>query len=513
MKWNDYDFVLSADAQFNGSSQDYIPNLAAYAHADLKTEYQTVVSKELGRVLRTNRDHESVDQSACAHIRGNDDRLSFPAEFFQCMLQKPQHYVDFRGRVDDVINVVRNQHVAINDIFDHAFFAYAKRGAPPQKTIHEDVDRRLHADAELKGILKGYLTQMPQRAIFLIDVESSPASFQWLEPVYQTIKWHLTNLGLDHIASVSGKGYHFLSQIPLYNSGYGLHDGRGHLNYAMLNLMARGGIVQPETMDKLVSIRWGSRKKAPAAILAQRAYQGMCRLQQWLMVNIVDDIRKQLWQAKMAPWVNFTDNQDETVILDLTGMLRYVEMGVFGSVGSLYSKARHPFKVRLVRSRNGHEYFGNRLDSMFHTRSDLGAAKMHLVHAGGRIPDGSRGIETMLRAYDSSRLKRELHVPCDRYLSADRIRNIFHSNYRTLWRRCPQILHHVQNAQPNFLNPKCLEWIYQQMSASRFSVHDMMTITKSVYCDPAKHVDIDSKYSKDEWARWPMLLLGERFKG
>lgn len=516
MRWNAYDFVLSADAQFNGASADYVPDLHAYSCADLASEYQTIVSPELRRLLpQAGRSFESADQNTCVRVRSIDDRISFPAEFFQCHLQRPGHYVDFRGRHVDVMNAVRSHHREANDVLDAAFRTYYEKGIHIDSTIYAEVDRRFGwADDELRGILKGYLTQKPRRAIFMIDVESSPASFPWLEPVYQTIRWHLSNLGLDHAISVSGKGYHFLSQIPLHTGDYGLPDGEGRrLNYAMLNVMARGGRVHPETIDRMVTTRWGSRKVAPTPLLSQRAYQGMWKLVQWLAVNIVDDVRGWLAKNRMAPWVNFTDSEDDTVILDLTSMLRQAEMAVFGSVGSLYNKSRTPPRVRLLRSRNGHEYFGNDLNWMMHTRTDLGAAKMHFVHAGGRIPDGTRGIENMVRAYDSSRIKRDLHDPCDRPLDPAWLYEIYRSNYRALWRRCPQVLHDVEKAQPNFLNPKALKWVYGQMARSRFSVRDMMALTKAVYCDPMKRVDIDPKYSKDEWARWPMLLMGEWFKG
>lgn len=514
MKWNSYDFVLSADAQWNGATADYVPDIRAYRHCDLKSEYQTIVSPELHRLLpRKGRNFESADQETVCRVRAIDHRIGFPAEFFQCMLQKPQHYVDFKGRLPLVMQLVRDNFEAINGIFDTAFREYYAHGYNPDDTIGREVNRVFgRYDEELRGILRGYFTQKPQRAIFLIDVESTPASLSWLEPVYQTIKAVLTNWGLDHIAVLTGKGYHFVSQVPLY-AATGIHDGRAHLNYAMLNLMARGGPVKPETVDKLVTVRWGSRKMAPTPLLSQRAYQGMWKLQQFLCVNMADEIRRALSRARMAPWVNYTDSEDETVILDITSMLRQVEMGVFGSVGSLYNKQRTPPKVRIVRSRNGHEYFHNDLSWMLATRSDLGAVKLHLIHSGGRIPDGSRGIENIIRSYDNSRIKRELHDPCDKPLDPRWIAEIFQSNYKIIWRRCPQILHDIQHAQPRFLNPKHLKWVYQQLASRNFSIHDMMTITKAVYCDPVKKVDIDPKYSLDEWCRWPELLTGEWFKG
>lgn len=515
MRWNSYDFVLSTDIQFNGASFDYCPDIEAYKHADIKTEYQTIVSPELSRVYsRAARSYESADQSICAHVRAIDHQLPFPAEFFQCLLQKPSHYVDFKGRVGEIMDIVRRNHTVINGIFHKAFAEFYGWGAQIDKTIYSEVDTCFRfLDDELRSILKGYLTQKPQRSIFMLDIESSPASFDWLEPVYQTLKWHLRNYGLDFIASVSGKGYHFISQIPLYTGDYGYDDGKGHLNYAMINLMAVGGAIRPETVDHLVSVRWGSRKLAPTPLLSQRAYQGMIKLQQFFAVNTADEIRRSLSSKSMAPWVNFTDSENDTVILDLTSMLRQSEMAVFGSVGSLYNKSRYPYKVRLIRSRNGHEYFNNDLSWMHHTRNDLGAAKMHLVHSGGRIPDGTRGIENMLQAYSKSRIKRELHDPCDRDINSDRIRDFINSNYREIWRRCPSILHDIEKAQPNFLSPQSLKWVYEQMANKGFSILDMMTLSKAVYCDPVKRVDIDPKYSKDEWCRWPAVLMGEWFKG
>lgn len=514
MRWNDYDFVLSADAQWNGGPDDYVPDLEAYARADLATEYQTALSPELWKVMRTDRHFQSIDHPTAVRIRAEDHRLGVPVEFFQCQLQKPQHYVDYRGRLAEFMDLVRRSHAEVNDVLDAAFREYFRAGIHPLSTIPAEVGRRFaHVDAEMRGILAGYLTQMPRRAIFLIDLESDPASWDWIEPVYKTIRWHLRNFGLDHIAVATGKGYHFVSQVPLYREGYGLpHAGRT-TNYAMLNVMARGGRIHPETVDKCVSVRWKSRKFAPVPLLSQRAFQGMWRLAHFLLVNIVDDIRAWLWKAGRNPWVNWSDTYPETIVLDLTYMLRQAEMAVFGSVGSIYNKSPWPPKVRIVRARNDHEYFGDDIGWMLHTRSDLGAAKQHLIHAGGRIPDGTRGIENLIRAYDGSRIKRECHDPCDQPISPDRIAWLIRSNYADVRRRCPEIRNDLERAQPNFLTPAALDWVYRRMAARGYSIHEMMTLTKAVYCDPVKRVDIDPKYSKDEWARWPILLQGERFKG
>lgn len=515
MKWNNYDFVLSADAQFNGSDIDYVPDLKVYAHSNLKSAYQSIVAKDIARLLHSSgRKYESASEETVRYVRSVDDCLHYPAEFYQSHLQKPNYYINYMGRDVEFMQHIRANNHIINHIYDEAFKTYYSSGVYIDKTIHNEVDKHFgNLDDQMKNIIKAYLTQKPLRSIFLIDVESAPASYNLLEPVYQTIKWHLCNFGIEHIISVSGKGYHFITQIPLYKKAYGLNDGKNDINYGMLNLMAIGGAIQAETMDKLVSTRWKSRKGYPTPLLAQRAYQGMWKLQQFFAVNIIDDIRKQLSKAGMKPWVNFTDSEKETVIIDLTGMLRQVDMGVFGSVGSIYSKSTQIPIVRIIRSRSGKEYFNNDLNWMLYTRSNLGAVKHHLVHSGGRISDGTKGIEKLIQAYNNSKIKYHLHQPCDRIMSAKKIRHIFESNYSDIRRRCPKILNDIAKAQPNFLNPKALNYVYRQMSKSNYSIFDMMVLTKSVYSDPTKKLDMDAKYSKDEWSRWPELLLGEWFKG
>lgn len=522
MNWNQMDFVLSADAQFNGSTVEHVHNVDHYMSLEprLASQYQVVVSQELERLLPGGRKHESLGPiEMIGYVRNNDETvLGYPAEFYQSQLQKPCYRVDFKQRHTDLMGLVGNGAAEINAIYDHAFSSLYAHGTG----LDESIDRGVyHAfpglDHEMAGILAGYLKQKPVRTILLIDMEAVNHDdgnaifrdagwyFRWLETPYRALVSALEGFGIPYLTVVTGKGYHLAVSVPLVSP-------RGGMSPAMLELMAIGGILQEETLQQLVLTEWESRKTDPVPPLSQRAYQGANKLLQFLVVNLIDRIRAELSHVGMPPLVGFTDNNPFQISIDLTGGLRQVEMGCFGSVGSVYNKRRDHFVVRVPRARSGHDFFGGDIDRMLATRGNPELAKSHLIATGGAIPDGEDGILRLIAAYKKSRIKRELHDACERALDFDTARELIRTNYGWVRREFPEINGILDQAQPLFLNPSALEFVYGVLGR-KLSVFDMMQVTYAVYHDTVKKLDIEPKYSKAEWCRWPVLLLGEHYKG
>lgn len=523
MGWNEQDFVLSADAQFNGCRKEWIRNLEEYVAEfdDFASQYQVVLSPELHRIISTFRRHEPMDSKwEIATIRHFDEHIvGYPMEFYQSQLQKPFFYIDFRGRIQEFSQIVRSSAAQLNALFDRVFQdLYSEPGADIDRLIEQHARSYFHGlDSEMLGILIGYLRQKPRRMVLLFDIEAvNPDSghilkqprwyFDWLEAPYQEIKNSLMNFGIEPLTVCSGKGYHILSVVPL-------GDGRGGYSSAMLRLMAIGGIIQGETLDKMCTTRYGSTRINPCPILTQRAYQGVNKLLQFVTVNVMDNIRHRLSAMGMPPWVSITDNYPQQISIDLTGGTRQVEMGCFGSVASVYNKRWDNLIIRIPRARGREEFFNNDIGWMLETRGDMAAAKPHLIHTGGWIPENNDGINRLIEAYEHSRIKKELHDPCEQLLDPDVISGLIQYNYGDVRTRIPSINEHLDNAQPAFLTPSNLDFVYHEMATAGYSIDDMRHLTYAVYCDNVKHVEIDPKYSKAEWCRWPILLMGELFKG
>lgn len=523
MGWNEQDFVLSADAQFNGSGREWLKNLEDYvAEFDhFTSQYQVVVSPELHRIISTLRHHEPLDSKwDLVAIRHFDEQIvGYPMEFYQSQLQKPAFHVDYRGRIEDFSHLIRSSVVQVNSLFDAVFSEWYQ----DPTTDFDDLIANLlptyfpHLDPEMFGIVLGYFRQKPKRMIMLFDIEAvnpDPGHilthprwyFEWLEAPYQVLKSTLLAYGIAPLTVCSGKGYHLIAAVPLY-------DQSGSYSEAMLRLMAIGGIIQGETLDKLCTTHYGSTRVNPCAILTQRAYQGLNKLLQFLTVNAMDDIRKLLSAKGLPPWVSITDNYPQQISIDLTGGTRQVEMGCFGSVASVYNKRWDNLIIRIPRGRGDQEFFNNDIGWMLATRGDMTAAKPHLIHTGGWIPETTEGLKRLISAYEGSKIKRELHDQCETLLAPEVISGLINYNYGSVRSRVPALNDHLDNAQPAFLTPANLDFIYHQMADAGYSIDDMRHLTYAVYCDQVKGVEIDPKYSKAEWCRWPILLMGEWYKG
>lgn len=520
MGWNTEDFVLTADAQFNGLTRriydlkDYINNFDSF-----DSQYQVVVSPELSRILPTRRRHEPIDTKwDIAQIRYYDQKLiGYPIEFYQSMIQKPHYHVDYKDRYPEFARIVRSHPEKINSIFNKAFFDLHNRGIDIDQAIDKAlIDEFSWLDYEMAAILAGYLKQKPRRSVFLYDIEAvAPDSndilnnplafFQWMESPYRIIMQTLMNYGIEPMSVCSGKGYHIIFSVPLFNR-------HGSYSSAMLNLMSIGGLVQAETIDKMVTTHPEQGKTVPCPILTQRAYQGINKLMQFLTVNLLPLIREDLSARGFDPYIGITDNYTNQISIDLTGYTRQAEMGCFGSIGSVYNKKWDPLIIRIPRARGVHEYFKNDLSWMLHTRGNMSAAKDHLIHAGGWMPAAQAGVNNLIQAYNASRIKRELHEACEGLLNPALISELIDSNYSMFRGTLPHLSLHIDNAQPDFLTPGVLDHIYHEMYNAGFSIDDMRHLTYAVYCDSFKNIDIEPAYSKAEWCRWPLLLMGELFR-
>lgn len=523
MDWNESEQVLSADSQFNGGPH-HVRNLDEYrwAFGRYDSEFQVVVSPNLPHLMETWRNYESVNfADRCAAVRAYGQGVcGKPVEFYQSHMQRAEWGIDYKFRRDEFAHHIRTHHREINEIYRDAF-----RWRPWGESIDAFVDDRAerafgHLDNEMRSIIKAYLKQKPVRALLFFDIESvdkdnpkhifrDPAGyFRWMEPSLKTIQGFLEGHGVRTAVNVTGKGYHVFASIPLYSGG--------RQTDAMMMLMQAGGYLQPETLDRLVTITVGEKHNQPTPALTQLAYQGCFRLAQYVVANTIDTIRRELARRGMTPHVGITDNSPHQISLDLTSGLRQVNMSCFGSPGSVYNKDCPYWIIRIPRSRDGEEFFGDDIAEMIRTRSDPDAALAHLVTRGCTIPESTHGMEKLIGGYNNSRMKRDLWDPLDAPFDPVFISELINTNYGQYRGRAPRINDlldfHSGRGHP-FLNPSDLDHVYHHMRDRGISMWEMVHLTLAVYHDRCKSLDIHRFYSKAEWAKWAPILFTESFKG
>lgn len=528
MAWNCEPPVLSADAQFNGAPADSISNMDHFVSQfnQYESGYQVGYSIDFPHLLtslgfQSDRKFESLPQSTFISLRLFGERIvGKPTEFYRSMISKPNYFMDFKGRDGEFMQIIRSNWQAINAIYHKAFVDAQNSDIDLDYTIDAEADQHFHwLDFQMKSIVKGYLKQKPRSQILFLDDEvvnekgkkdilNKPYGyFQWLEPVRYVTAKRFGSYGMNFLEMVSGKGYHFLTRIPLHSN----HQ-RGGINSAMLRLMAIGGPLQAETIDKLVSVRFGSRKPYPTPLLTQRAYQGAKKIEKFLQVTMTPEIKSNLSSHGHDAFVNYSDTGDKLISLDLTSMLRQVDMAVFGSAASVYGKVWKPDIVRLPRSHSlcNWDYFNGDIGKMLHTRGNRDAAWHHLRESYCRIPDGSVGLHNVINDYNSSSLKEFDDYLMDWIIDTGYTRYLQESNYELFRKKCPQICNDIFN-NDRMKNPKSLQYVYREMRNSGFDPRDMLAMTYAIYTDPCRNVfaseDWDQKYSKAEWAKWPAILL------
>ncbi len=527
--WNTLEPVLSCIHQNCGGREDDIHSLEEYlalAENQLSV-YQVAYAKKRWR--HGAKHHESFNTQDYNRLIYFHTKAAFdyhyPMEMYQVLYQKPEYYVDFKGRNPEFEQHIINNLNWINTTLYPKAFETRDQGGNFDDTIDFMVSRRFSwIDEEMQGILQGYLKQKPLRVLFLIDIEpvndENPGHifadpkyyFTWLEPAYENITKALENLGIEYISVVSGKGYHIITSIPLWENG--------EYNSAMLNLMEIGGILQEETVAKMVHTYYGSRKSFPVPLLSEKAHQGVYKLMQYLLVNLADGIKEKMKQWGLPPLLSFCDDESFLVSLDMTAMLNPIDRRDFGIAGQIYGKTHDYRIVRIMREQSGYDFFGKGfarldevLDRMFATRSDLDMAKEHIIQTGARIPDASSsGFNRLIAQYLKSKIK-IFHDQVEHPIDDQEVQHFIRSNYETVRQFCPNVIEFLDYYDSViFLNPKTLNSFYQELEASGFDISDQLHLTYALYHDSNKNVDIPDKYCRALWAKWPVLLKGYQYR-
>ncbi len=308
----------------------------------------------------------------------------------------------------------------------------------------------------------------PIRSIFVLDVEyynkheqgniiiHQKERFLDLEPTYKVIKDKLNEYGIKHITVMTGKGYHFISQVP-------------HTSPIMEQIIKIGSSIESSLRDKQRQGRF-LRRERPVPPNVELIFKGNNRLQQFFFCQVINEIRR-----KSNIRIEISDCSEEGIALDNTILTRQVDMSCFGSLGSLYLKtllawdkigghivSNTPIPVRILRSINDIEILS--LEDAILIRNDYDLALKHLASIEGFIPDGTNGLEKLIADYWDSALYNNVHKMMDsEEHDPPESWNMSYRNYDGICAKYPSIVQLLRNPNPSLLSPDELNYFINEL--------------------------------------------------
>ena len=251
-----------------------------------------------------------------------------------------------------------------------------------------------------------YGRMWPSRVLFNLDIEyHTPYKnagdddinlFNRIEPGRKIIEDELLRFGIPHTCIMTGRGYHFVTQVmgasplmeDLVKVGWKLEEG------------VRGKADSNEMLDKV-----GFRMPHTA----ESAYKAITRLQQYFFTRVIRRIR-----GATHTRVEISDRGSDCIVLDNTSQLRTTHTGNVAVVASPYEKFYESggrVMARINRSHNSREWI--LICDAHKRRRYIDSTLDFYNHCVGYIPEGSEGIWNLLKEYGQSGLFKHLHNPMD----------------------------------------------------------------------------------------------------
>ena len=365
----------------------------------------------------------------------------------------------------------------------------------------------------------GEANPLPKRVLFYFDIEyynnidttvvllDQAAVFRALEPVYQLVREKLLELGIDHMAVLTGRGYNFVCVVPAESPIFA-------------RLVEIGGPI-----DESLSLRQQQpafKRKRRVPWQTERAFKGSLRMVLFFAGLIIEEARRRSWPLS----VEMSDMGDEGISFDVTMLTRSVDTSACALPISPYLKLHYqkvldsrvttntPIPVRLIRSRKDHENFPN-LEKMIEVRFSYDEAVEHFSGQLGYIPDGSAGMANLIALYDRSPLAQfhrvmdsEEHVPYWDWWKSYR-------DYDRVCGQFPRLAPLVYNPNPLLLQPDYLNMLINDFMDAGWHPKHIGGFIRAIYEDYRFNWENRfRKYDASKWANgWVEILGAQRYYG
>ena len=414
--------------------------------------------------------------------------------------------------------------------------AQEKTGGAPAKSIKSDFlpdflkwqpTSEIFMSLWQKESLNDQERLLPNRSIFVIDIEyfnkeyperfliDQLGVFELIEPAYKIITEKLRQYGFIYNTVMTGKGYHFFTQIS-------------NNSPILEKIISLGEKVDPALKALQEVVPDNSKRDQMVPLATQQAHQGMGRLVQYLVSQVINEIRNN----SQIP-IEISDMGMEGLALDLTpNLVRAVDTGSIGTPGSIYLKPhfkpdvynqngavdRTRILTRIYRESHGQKI--EDLEQMILSRQNFNLAINNLKLANSKIPESELGLAKLIRDYQNSELFKFHQAldenPGDHWTSwPNTYRNYegIAGNDKTLQRILSPSSHDL--LEPGSLN-YTLHHLFEKWSGDNdLSVAGhVRTFLRSAYEDPRFNWGrrFTRHYSAAQHAEgWATIILGQRF--
>jgi len=365
----------------------------------------------------------------------------------------------------------------------------------------------------------GDINPLPKRVLFYFDIEyynnedstiallNQQGIFDAIEPIYRLVRESLLELGIEHLAVLTGRGYNFVAAIPSESEVF-------------QRLLEVGHGVEPTVADRQQRPAFKRRKRVPWQ--AEQAFKGSLRLVLFFAGLIINKARRLI---RPMP-VEMSDIGPEGISFDITMLTRSVDTSACAIPVTPYLKLHYqkaldsrvvnntPILVRLIRARNEHENFPD-LHKMIVVRNDYDQALKHFEGQTGYIPDGSCGINRLIDLYWQSPLAgfhqimdSEEHHPYWDWWKMYRDYEKFISHF-------PHLGWLIHNPNPALLQPDSLNMLVNDLLDAGWHPKHIGGFIRALYED--YRIDWNNrfkKYDAAKWANgWVEILGAQRYFG
>ena len=360
----------------------------------------------------------------------------------------------------------------------------------------------------------GTINPNPKRTLFYLDIEyydnesmedfliDQESIYAYLEPLYQLTREILLDLGIDHIALVSGRGYNFISCVPAESPMFG----------ELLNI----GKCVEQTVAQMQAEPIGKRNK-PVPWQTEQSFKGSMRLATLLVGMIAGEARRR-WGLK----VEFSDKAERGISLDLSFIVRSASASSHGLPATPYLKWHYqkhidetvlrntPIPVRMIRANGRHENFSDYRDFLSirnNTENNYYQAREHFSGQTGYIPDGSAGLRNLAKLYYQSMLY-QFHKNLDQYnhywWNDDEVNEIVNRIYRYF----PNISWMLDNPNPILLNPTYLDTFINELMNGGVDPIEIAVVLRAFYEEDSFNWGSIGSYNYEKRANGWVEFLG-----